>query len=501
MAKSRAWSAYSATYRAPEIAFLANWIQAGQSGAVVGLPGCGRSNLLGFLCYRPDVIRTYLPAETGPLALVPVDLNNLPATDSSTLYRVILRAFYSVCHHLEPELQESIKQLYLENRAIQDPFVTQSALLDVLQLFQNREGQITLVLNHFDRFCELMVQLPQPDSTRIINTLRGIRDSFKDTVCYLAGMSQEVAYLPDPNMLGEMYILLDSYICWVGAMDEADARQLIEQETGVVPIIRSESGEQRRNPLTESEIRQLLALTGGFPALLKAACHWWLFADDKLDIKRWRETLMAELPIRYRLEELWTGLTQEEQLVLSEMQRLQTRAAAKAGQKAHQDGHPWFADEFKRLHKQYGPILHRLAHKGLCRQVNTTWHISGELIAACAAEMAGQGRGKIWLDDKTGELYQGRKKHLDLTHLEGEVLRYLVKHPRMKHTVDNIIDNAWPEEQHREGIADEVVYQIVSKLRRKIEPNPGKPCYIITWRGQPKGGYQFFPEGKPKFDG
>jgi hypothetical protein len=47
------------------------------SGAVVGLAGAGKSNLLGFLCGRPEVVRSYL-APPASVVLVPADLNNLP---------------------------------------------------------------------------------------------------------------------------------------------------------------------------------------------------------------------------------------------------------------------------------------------------------------------------------------------------------------------------------------------------------------------------------------
>ena len=40
--------------------------------------------------------------------------------------------------------------------------------------------------------------------------------------------------------------------------------------------------------------------------------------------------------------------------------------------------------------------------------------------------------------------------------------------------------------------------QVVAGLRRKIEPDPSRPCYLVNWRGTPEGGYQCFPEGRPE---
>jgi hypothetical protein len=60
-----------------------------------------------------------------------------------------------------------------------------------------------------------------------------------------------------------------------------------------------------------------------------------------------------------------------------------------------------------------------------------------------------------------------------------------------------LIVSAWPDELRQYGVTDQSLYQVILELRKKIEPNWTKPRYLITWRGKPEGGYQFFPEGKP----
>ena len=75
MTISQSWAAYPPTYRAREMKILSNWIVSGESGSVVGLNGCGRANLLSFLCYRPEVLQTYLAPQIKRVALIPIDLN------------------------------------------------------------------------------------------------------------------------------------------------------------------------------------------------------------------------------------------------------------------------------------------------------------------------------------------------------------------------------------------------------------------------------------------
>ncbi len=470
MASSKSWATYPASYRAKEMKILAGWIAAGESGSVVGLAGCGRSNLLGFLCHRPDVLQSYLSPQTRPVVAILVDLNNLPTNDLSTLYRTILHAFYRNRERFDPTLQQTINHLYLENRAAQDPFLPHSALDDLLWLLQDQQVQVVLVLNRFDRFC-------QTATPQMLNTLRGLRDSFKDTLGYLVGMRQEVTYLPDPAALGDMYELLDNHVCWVGAMNEADARRMIAQLTSAAPT-----------PPPETEMTALLTLTGRFPVLLKAIAQWWSTTSPRPASSDWAEILFADTGLQYRLERMWAGLTQEEQLVLSEVQKLQLQAgAATERNKA-----------FQHLAKRQSHAVNRLIAKGLCEQTETGWQINGELLAAYVVKTEGRSRGKIWLDEPTKTVYQGQTSIEGLTSLQKEVLIFLVKHPRLQHTKTDLIINTWPDELREQGVSDDALYQVMVTLRRKIEPDPANPRYLITWRGRPEGGYQFFPEGKPE---
>lgn len=460
---------------------LAGWISTGVSGSVVGLAGAGKSNFLGFLCHRPEAVRAYLPSAAGPVALVLVDLNNLTANNLATFYRLVLRAFFETRHRFEQALQKKITHLYQDNRTERDPFLPYSALRELILSFQAERVRVVLVLDHFDNFCR-----GAPPQT--LETLRGLRDGVKDTLSYVVGLRQEVAYLPDPASLGELTELLDNQVCWVGPMVEADARQLIAQEI------------QAGNPPDEAGVARLLALTGGHPALLKAACRWWLARPGEPPAG-WAEPLLADRRIRYRLDEIWADLTPEEHLTLAEVQRLQAQAAGQAAPKAGGRGQTRRQQRvldraFAGLERQHGQTLKRLAIKGLCRQQGTAWCIFSELLAAYVAEAEGRGSGAIWLEEGTEELYQGQTLLVGLTPLERSVLRFLLAHPRQRHTKTDLIASTWPDELRRQGVTDDSLYQVIMELRKKIEPNPARPRYLLTWRGRPEGGYQFFPEGR-----
>lgn len=477
------WQHYPHTYRAREMQIIGNWISEGSSGSVVGLPGSGRSTLLGFLCHRPHALSAYLTDPLDAVALIPVDLNIMPDNTLATFYRVILRAFYQVRHQFAPSLLEKITELYEKNEPRRDPFLPQSAILELLTLFQRQEVRVVWVMNHFDDFCQAVT----PEAARKMNhTLRSLRENYEETLCYIMGMRQEANYLPEPAVLGPMYKFLDTAVCWVGPLTTEDGRYRITQHLQTAAI----------TP-TGRDITHLWRLTGGYPSLISVACYWWRTLSQRPSYADLATMLLAQNSVQHRLESIWQSLTQEEQYTLSELQKAMAQLAASQNgrEKTEIDRRQKIVQT---LEEQHAAILQRLQTKGICRQEEDGWQLFAELFAAYIEQMEGHGRGKIWLDRHIGEFYQGKTRLDNLAPLESAILRFFVEYPKERHTHSEIIEAAWPEETYKEGVSTETLYQHVRGLRRKVEPHPSTPVYILKWRGQPEGGYQFFPEGRPQ---
>jgi hypothetical protein len=485
MTSPRSWAAYPPSYRAREMATLASWIQAGESASVIGLAGSGKSNLLGFLCHRPDVTRTYLPDDAPPTVLVPVDLSSLPGeglSDETIFCWVILRALHEACAQLsavERSLAEATEALYQRAEERADPLLCQSALREVILLLQERDARLVLVLDPFDSFC-------QAATLGVLGNMRGLRDSFKTTLSYLVGSRQELAAMRDPIEMGELYEILDINQCWLGAMEAQDARWVIRQVEETVG-----------QPFAPAEIERLIEVSGGYPSLLRAA-SLWLTAARSPPREAWVERLLAQRSIQYRLGEIWAGLTGEEQRALSRVQALQsTFAVSKTASEAASASRS-YDRAYQDLALQHRPALVRLAAMGLCQEHGNGWRIRSELLVSYIGSITAESHDEIWLDRNSGELYQGQSPLASLAPLERELLRFLVAHPLVRHTKTDLILNAWPDEPYPLERTDDSVYQVIRGLRIKVEPDPSKPRYIVTWRGSgaQEGGYQFFPKGR-----
>jgi DNA-binding response OmpR family regulator len=77
---------------------------------------------------------------------------------------------------------------------------------------------------------------------------------------------------------------------------------------------------------------------------------------------------------------------------------------------------------------------------------------------------------------------------IELTGREFALLRVLVEHPRQVFSRDRLFELVWGSFGDRSAVA---VY--IGRLRQKIEPDPARPCYIVTVWG---AGYRLDPGGR-----
>jgi hypothetical protein len=466
MGINQQWFQFPASYRETEVRTVAHWIGDGESGSVIGITGVGRTTFLEFLSYRLDALQPYLPPRLQQVILIPVDLNNLPDDQLSTFYRILLRSFYEQQERFKPSLQQTIYELYRKVEATQDPFLSQSALRELLTLFREQEMRIVLVMNRFDSFCETAT--PQMTAT-----LRGLRDSFKGTLSYIMGMEREIVYLSEVESIKPLQGILDTHVCWVGPLTEADARHMIQRQTQYL-----------NEPIPETAMSQLWQLSGGYPSLLRVLCDWWMNESQNVPVSLWGKTVLAKRNCQHRLRDIWQRLTDEEQFVLAELLIGSGKQGGKRGK--------------QRMELAQLAVLAGLTRKGVCQEEEGEWQVVGELVCLYVEQVAGESRGRVHLEAQTGEIYQGRTRLDGLQPLHHALLKFFVTRPHERHTHDDLIEAIWPEEVHKEGVSTEALYQVIRGIRKAIEADTSKPRYLINWRGAFEGGYQFYPEGRPR---
>ncbi|HLI24276.1 MAG TPA: response regulator transcription factor [Acidimicrobiales bacterium] len=102
-------------------------------------------------------------------------------------------------------------------------------------------------------------------------------------------------------------------------------------------------------------------------------------------------------------------------------------------------------------------------------------------------EVPVNGSGGVAVDERTREaIVDGQR--VDLTAREFDLLAFLVRSPRQVFSRSQLLEQVWASRSEWQDEA--TVTEHVRRIRRKIEPDPDRPRWIVTVRGV---GYRFEP--------
>jgi energy-coupling factor transporter ATP-binding protein EcfA2 len=214
------WDSYPASYRHAEVEYILTAVSAGECVAVAGLSGSGKSNLLAFLAHRVS--------QEG-LRWALVDCNQMEDPSAAAFYRLILNALGGQTATGRGSLAE----------------ITAALAMHLTQ----EEAKVCILFDRFDA-------IPAALTPTIAGNLRALRDVHKYHLAYVIAARRP----PDPQSeLGELFF---AHTLWLGPLAFDDASWSIRQFA-------------RRHGLDweESTIAQLIQLSGGYPAWLRAACE------------------------------------------------------------------------------------------------------------------------------------------------------------------------------------------------------------------------------------
>lgn len=225
----------------------------------------------------------------------------------------------------------------------------------------------------------------------------------------------------------------------------------------------------------------IFKLAGRFPFYVQMAC--WFYFDT------WRQTgeitSQDQVSIHHRFadqagphfERLWRGhLALQEKRVLVAL--------------AHAEAPP---DDL---------VLRRLTEKGwvvdehLFSSAFTDFVLRKEaqqemLPAAWPAAPGAPVEKGVWVDKKAGDVWiDGKRKIPPLTKLEYELLLCLYDNANCICDKYEIVETVWGADYIRQ-VDDLRIAKLVSRLRKRVEPEPANPRYIVTVHGR---GYKLIAE-------
>jgi DNA-binding winged helix-turn-helix (wHTH) protein len=431
------WGAFPATYRQREVGQIATWIDACESGLVVGLSGAGKSNVLGFVAHRL--------ARRDTLLCPLLDLNRLPEPTLAAFLRQLLAALDdAAAEQLPAEAQGRLKAATDNGLAQTDAFLLGRSVEAALNLLCGEMKLRTVIL--MDRFDVALEHMPPA----FYNNLRAWRDVHKARLTYIVAARRDWPDWPNLPALSEFTDLVAGRTCWVGALAPDDVRWNLERfagEKSTYPRPRKQRGKL---------VERMTELSGGHAGLLKTLWAAGAGREEKTP-GEWAK----HNGVRRQCQELWNDLPVTVQEALRS----------------------W----------QAGGAKSFLLSTGLSDGSDGEPHLTSSVFAAFVREQAGISSGVLLRDEATGQVYRGGiKLPVELTPQEDKLLAYLLEHPGEVCDKDALAEAVWPDDVRVEGIRDDRLAQLVRRLRDKVEPDPHLPRYIVPVWGR---GYRLIPDG------
>ena len=438
---------------------LSNWIiqtlSRGECCSIVGPSNTGKSLLLRMLI---EVVtqKGSWPSSVSPPTLVFIDCLDCAGESELAFYELILRRIHQTLSQngFQQEDLNELGKLREELLKSDNPVEIRAHFaIGMHTIGCIPDINLVLLLDEFDDV--FRTQSPWP-----FRQLRAIRDTLGSRLCYLTATSR---YLKDLRNDAETY----------------EFRELFQMHTLALKLLSKEDQITLLDFLVKihdlnlnQEQRDLaLSLAGGHPGFLTRIALSIQNEETGAEfssvlIDPTREEAEAEIsrrllrgePLREECRRLWSELESQEQGGLM----------------------GWIEGEFD----PEPALIERLVDKGMLtgEKVEIFSPLFKAFLRRESAYYQGLSPRGVQCNDDTGQIWvDGKEITLQLSDLQRKLVRYLYSQNGSTCTHDQIVDVVWGA---GEGVSPGAVYELVKRLRQKIEKDWRKPAYLLTVSGE-----------------
>lgn len=427
----------------------------GRHIAVVGLPGSGRNRVLSALYVDAFRSCARFSAENLNANLLLVDMQNLLKPTPVHLYQLLLRTISEQYNLLKSPLHGSTVSIAAIVEST-DLFHLQSKLRSLIRSLAEDGRRVVLVMDRFDAACGDSVPI-------VLEALEALAMGIESALGLVIGLSRDLLYSRPHGRLGQIQKRLKFNCIWVDGADSAETIITLTQRFDPLP--------------SPQQLEVLAAFSGGFPALIDAIANWWQETPPTSTLPDAQHIFYA-IEVQVALQALWGGLSFHERNLLHELIHIKPKR------------YTWFV-------ARHRSALQSLIRRGILHDHTSTLKLFSPLLSIWIDEMRHTIRGHVWFNEKNDTYYQGQRPLECLSPRAEAALDFFLQHPQKKCEKDLLIAHVWETPY----ITDDSVYQVVRELRRELEPNSRKPCYLLNHRSLRGGRYQFFPEGYEPYRG
>jgi hypothetical protein len=314
------------------------------------------------------------------------------------------------------------------------------------ELARWREVRLVVILDEFDDVFSGLPPWP-------FRQLRALRDALGDQLVYVTGTSRGLERLRADAETHEFRELFHLHTMVLRPLSKVDAIRLVAH-------LAAKQGSVPNNEQEALTVR----LAGGHPGLLECLCS--MASQGGPESVTLAKAEMPELseqePIQMECRQLWGELEQEERDGL---------LAFLGGGRAALDESRQLALKTKGLlvtaeggvAAVFSPLFEAFLRTELRRPRGVA--SSG---VRCNLET-----GQIWSDD--------HEITLSLSDPQRRLVRFLYQSGGAICTYDQIAEEVWGV---GEGVTPGAIYELVKRVRQKVEPDWREPCYVVTVPGE-----------------
>ncbi|MBI2031610.1 MAG: winged helix-turn-helix domain-containing protein [Candidatus Levybacteria bacterium] len=437
-------SLYPENSRFEEIEKIIGFIKNGNSCQLIGLPGVGRSNLLGLLSFNKNIREKHLLENQKWFHFVNLNFSEIR---KKPFYDCLKFIFLALSESLRERKSykgaeerfatidafDKVDEIFKEAISAQDELVLFAGLkraIDYLCI----EKKLTVVFL-FDRFEEYIPML----SAEFFANLRILRNRAKYRFSIVFSLNRPLEDLVGPILFADFYEFLADKIVFLPISDKPglDFR---------ISYLEKTSGKH----IDKKIIEEIITLTAGHGKLTRL-CLEAIISNEQnnKDLKSYFLNLKS---IQGSLYEIWYSLNPEEQKMLINN---------------------------KLINNDY------LQNIGLVRDGKIAIPLFKELINKTLLHQDFGRAQQLTFNPQTNEIRRGDIVLSDaLTSSELKLLKYLLENKGKIIERDEIIKAVWQDSKSTEGVTDQALDQLIFRLRKKIEEDPNNPSCIQTVKGR-----------------
>ena len=431
-------SLYPSDSRFTEIEKILKFVKAGNSAQLIGLPGVGRSNILGLLTYNTNVRIKHLGENQKWFHFV---LCNFSEIRKKPLFEATKFIFLSLVDSLrERRMDQEYKvldKIFKESIVSNDELVLFQGLKRAID-FLCIEKELTVVFL-FDRFEEYISEI----STEFFANLRILRNRAKYRLSVIFSLNRPLEDLIEPMLFADFYEFLAGNTVYLPLLDKPglDFR---------ISYLEKVSGKQFSN----ATIRAIIGLTAGHGKLTRL-CAEAMLSNQESGIRNQEleNFFLEQKSVAGALYEIWYSLNPEEQKIL--------------------------------VANQLGTSSY-LINVGILKNEVITIPLFASFVKEHGESVMEQLNNEaIRYDAITNEIRKGNAVLSDsLTSSEFKLLKFLLENPDKIIEREEIIKSVWSDAKSIEGVTDQALDQLIFRLRKKIEEDPNNPKYLQTLKGR-----------------